>query len=82
MSPPAAARVEAFERDPNAIIDGLVRRAREAMDAFKDSTQARVDEAVTALAWSLYKPERTIIPAKAGIHRPQCGRRRTHSQQA
>jgi sulfoacetaldehyde dehydrogenase len=57
MSPPAAARVEAFERDPNAIIDGLVRRAREAMDAFKDSTQARVDEAVTALAWSLYKPE-------------------------
>ena len=27
------------------------------MDAFADSTQARVDEAVTAIAWSLYKPE-------------------------
>ena len=26
------------------------------MDAFADSDQARVDEAVTALAWSLYKP--------------------------
>ena len=27
------------------------------MDAFADADQARVDEAVTALAWSLYKPE-------------------------
>ena len=57
MSQQAAARVEAFERDPSALADSLVRRARTAMDAFKDSTQARVDEAVTALAWSLYKPE-------------------------
>ena len=57
MSQQAAARVEAFERDPSALADSLVRRARTAMDAFKDSTQARVDEAVSALAWSLYKPE-------------------------
>ena len=35
----------------------LVRRARAAMTDFKDSDQARVDEAVTAAAWSLYKPE-------------------------
>ena len=67
MSPPAAARVEAFERDPNAIVDGLVRRAREAMDAFKDSTQARVDEAVTALAWSLYKPEHAEALARMAV---------------
>ena len=35
----------------------LVRRARAAMEDFKDTDQARVDEAVTAVAWSLYKPE-------------------------
>ena len=42
---------------PETIIDGLVARARAAMDAFADADQARVDEAVTALAWSLYKPD-------------------------
>ena len=39
-----------------AIVDALVRRGRVALDAFADSDQARVDEAVTAIAWSLYKP--------------------------
>lgn len=39
------------------IVDDLVRRARKAMAAFADADQARVDTAVTALAWSLYKPE-------------------------
>ena len=57
MSQPAEARAEAVERDPAAVAGGLIRRARAAMDAFADSNQARVDEAVTALAWSLYKPE-------------------------
>ncbi|PIW30453.1 MAG: sulfoacetaldehyde dehydrogenase [Rhodospirillales bacterium CG15_BIG_FIL_POST_REV_8_21_14_020_66_15] len=33
-------------------------RARVAMDAFADADQARVDEAVTALAWSIYEPGR------------------------
>ena len=51
-----AAEAEVFERDPMAIVDALVRRGRVAMDAFADSDQARVDEAVTAIAWSLYKP--------------------------
>ena len=55
MSQPAKAEV--FERDPISIVDALVRRGRAAMDAFADSDQAQVDEAVTALAWSLYKPE-------------------------
>ena len=27
------------------------------MDAFDNHDQARIDEAVTALAWSIYKPE-------------------------
>jgi len=35
----------------------LVARARAAMKDFQHADQARVDEAVTALAWSLYKPE-------------------------
>ena len=53
MSQPA----EIFARDPVSIVDALIRRGRAAMEAFVDSDQARVDEAVTALAWSLYKPE-------------------------
>lgn len=39
------------------IVASLVENARRAMDAFADADQERVDEAVTALAWSLYKPE-------------------------
>ena len=35
----------------------LVARARAAMADFKATDQARTDEAVTAIAWSLYKPE-------------------------
>jgi len=44
--------------DPEAVavVDELVRRARAAMVIFAGADQARVDEAVTALAWSLYNP--------------------------
>ena len=38
------------------IVDDLVRRGRAAQTAFADADQAQVDEAVTALAWSLYNP--------------------------
>ena len=54
MSQPAEAEI--FERDPVSIVEALVRRGRTAMEDFASSDQARVDEAVTALAWSLYKP--------------------------
>lgn len=40
-----------------AIVDDLVRRARAAMAVFAEADQARTDEAVTALAWSLYNPD-------------------------
>ncbi len=40
----------------NAVVEELVRRARAAMAAFAKADQARTDEAVTALAWSLYNP--------------------------
>ncbi|MSO92657.1 MAG: aldehyde dehydrogenase family protein [Rhodospirillales bacterium] len=46
------------ETGPAAAIPGLIARARAAMAAFANADQARVDEAVTALAWSIYKPER------------------------
>ena len=67
MSQPAQAGIEAVERDPVAIVDALVRRGRAAMQAFSDSDQARVDEAVTALAWSLYKPEHAEALAKMAV---------------
>jgi len=40
------------------IIAGLVNRARIAMDDFSSASQERVDEAVTAVAWSIYEPTR------------------------
>ena len=67
MSQQATASVERFERDPDAIADALIRRARAAMDAFRDSDQARVDEAVTALAWSLYKPGNAEALARMAV---------------
>ena len=43
--------------EPRAIVDELLARARVAMQRFAGADQARVDEAVTAIAWSVYKPE-------------------------
>ncbi|MDJ0955535.1 MAG: aldehyde dehydrogenase family protein [Arenicellales bacterium] len=39
------------------LVDALVERSRKAMLEFSTADQARVDEVVTAVAWSLYKPE-------------------------
>lgn len=41
----------------HGIAADLMRRARVAQEKFAGASQARVDEAVRALAWSLYKPE-------------------------
>jgi sulfoacetaldehyde dehydrogenase len=47
--------------DGGAAIDAVVARARAAMATFageiRKGGQARIDEAVTALAWSLYRPD-------------------------
>jgi sulfoacetaldehyde dehydrogenase len=43
--------------DSQVVIETLVRRARSAMAAFASADQALVDDAVRALAWSLYRPE-------------------------
>jgi sulfoacetaldehyde dehydrogenase len=41
----------------DAVAQGLVHRARIAQESFAEADQARVDEAVRAIAWSLYQPE-------------------------
>jgi sulfoacetaldehyde dehydrogenase len=50
-----------------SVVDELVRRARAAMAAFADADQARVDEAVVALAWSLYNPAHAKELAKLAV---------------
>jgi sulfoacetaldehyde dehydrogenase len=40
-----------------AVIDRLIERAKKAIEIFDNTNQAAIDEAVTALAWSIYKPE-------------------------
>ena len=48
-------------------VETLIARARAAMDAFESASQARLDEAVTALAWSIYKPERARALADLAV---------------
>ena len=49
--------------DHHDIVTELVTRARAAMAAFRNDDQAAVDDAVTALAWSIYQPERARVLA-------------------
>ena len=49
------------------IVAALVKSARDAMDDFFSSDQARVDEAVTALAWAIYEPERARELAERAV---------------
>lgn len=56
MSQVAAAQAPEI-MDVNVVLDRLMGRARAAMTTFADADQAQMDEAVTALAWSIYKPE-------------------------
>src|SRR6186997_1640835 len=56
-----------------SVVDDLVRRARAAMAAFADADQARVDEAVTALAWSLYNPTHAKELAELAVKDTQLG---------
>jgi len=53
--------------DEAAIVAGLIERARAAMDEFESADQARVDEAVTALAWSIYEPARAQELAETAV---------------
>ncbi|MGA7527473.1 MAG: aldehyde dehydrogenase family protein [Pseudolabrys sp.] len=61
--------------DPKAmaVVDELVRRGRAAMASFSEADQARVDEAVTALAWSLYNPGHARELADLAVKDTQLG---------
>ncbi len=43
----------ADQGSPEAVVAGLIARGRHAMADFAGLGQARIDEAVTALAWSI-----------------------------
>ncbi len=53
--------------DERAVVAELVDRGRAAMSALEHADQERVDEAVTALAWSLYKPENARALAETAV---------------
>lgn len=55
------------QSDPHSIAEQLVKQGRAAMEAFQNTDQARIDEAVTALAWSIYKPERARELAELAV---------------
>ena len=49
------------------IIADLLDRARSAMQVFSEVDQSRADEAVTAVAWALYQPERARELAELAV---------------
>jgi sulfoacetaldehyde dehydrogenase len=51
----------------HAAIAAQVARGRAAMACLKDVPQARIDEAVTALAWAIYKPENAKALAELAV---------------
>jgi len=67
VSQTAAAQSPTPADDAKVIIDGLVAKARVAMEIFESADQETVDEAVTALAWSIYKPERARELAETAV---------------
>lgn len=65
-----SAKVTALEPatgSAEAAVADLMRRAGAAMEAYENHDQARVDEAVTALAWSIYKPENAEMLAELAV---------------
>ena len=57
MAKPAVSAVANATEDERSSVAALIANARAAMRAIADADQARIDEIVTAVAWSLYKPE-------------------------
>ena len=53
--------------DENATVNAIVVRARMAQQVFAQADQARVDEAVTGLAWALYEPGRARELAEMAV---------------
>ena len=53
--------------ETETIIGNLIGKARTAMAAFADADQARIDEAVTALAWAIHEPGRARELAELAV---------------
>ncbi|MGD9785489.1 MAG: aldehyde dehydrogenase family protein [Hyphomicrobiaceae bacterium] len=53
--------------EPAILVAATVARARAAMEAYENHDQARVDDAVRALAWSIYKPEHARLLAELAV---------------
>ena len=53
--------------DHTSVVETLIERGRAAMDSFESASQERLDEAVTALAWSIYQPERARTLAELAV---------------
>ncbi len=60
-------RDEAPAAEAAGLIDDLVARARRAMEAYDNTNQQALDDAVTALAWSIYKPENARRLAEVAV---------------
>ena len=57
MAKPAVSAVTNASDDERASVAQLIELARAAMQKIANADQARIDELVTAIAWSVYKPE-------------------------
>lgn len=55
------------ETDARAVVASIVEKGRVAMASLTNATQARVDEAVTALAWAVYEPGRARELAELAV---------------
>ncbi|WP_119681537.1 acylating sulfoacetaldehyde dehydrogenase [Indioceanicola profundi] len=62
-----AVEPKTVQTDARAIIADLVARARTAQHAFANATQEQTDDAVAALAWSLYEPTRAREIAELAV---------------
>ena len=62
-----AAQANLEPADAAQVAAELIARGRAAMEAFDNHDQARIDEAVTALAWSIYKPENAQALAELAV---------------
>ena len=67
MAKPAVSAVSNATEDEQHSVAALIGNARQAMRGIADADQARVDEIVTAVAWSLYKPDNARRMAELAV---------------
>ena len=57
----------ATENDAHSAVSVIIANGRRAMESLANADQARVDEAVTALAWAVYEPTRAKELAELAV---------------